>query len=220
MVRRHPPAQERHITCSAELPDLALPDEDGTAVDIDRPSEPQRWVRTRGSSSPIRRIATWVQPLPRGDAKLGGRPWCSLALQTSNTSLLNDVCLLTISDVETNLPPTDERIGLARRSIGHLANVPVFSPAQLISTGSISSAGSKPSTARSSQRELMPHKRGSQQIRVPPRRPIAAEVTRRSMTAHRGQRGTPRYVPECSASISALWRSSSATAARTSSRSK
>jgi len=72
-----------------ELPDLALPDEDGMAVDIDRPSEPQRWVRTRGSSSLIRRIATCVQPLPRGDAKLVGRPWCSLALQTSKTSLLN-----------------------------------------------------------------------------------------------------------------------------------
>ena len=71
-----------------ELADLALPDKDGTAVNIDRPSEPQRWVRTRGSSSLIRRIATWVHPLPRGDAKLVGRPACSPALQTSNTSPL------------------------------------------------------------------------------------------------------------------------------------
>ena len=59
------------------------------AGDIGRPGEPQRWVRTRGSSSLIRRIATCAQPLPGGDAKLVGRPWCSLALQTSNTSLLN-----------------------------------------------------------------------------------------------------------------------------------
>jgi len=71
------------------VPDLKLADEDGAAVDADRPSEPQRWARTRGSSTLSLRIATWVHPLPRGDAKLVGRPVCSLALQTSNTSPLN-----------------------------------------------------------------------------------------------------------------------------------
>jgi len=70
------------------MPDLALADEDDAAVDNDRPGEPQQWARTRASSSLIRRIATWVHPLPRGDAKLVGRPCCWLALQTSNTSPL------------------------------------------------------------------------------------------------------------------------------------
>ncbi len=67
-----------------------------------------------------------------------------------------DSCLLTISDVEDDLPPTHEEVGLARWSIGHLANVHLFSPAQLISTGSISSAGSKGrSAARCSHREIV-----------------------------------------------------------------
>ena len=47
-----------------------------------------------------------------------------------------DVCPLTISDVEDNLPPTDEEVGLTRRSIGHTANIHVLSPAQLIPVGS------------------------------------------------------------------------------------
>lgn len=67
---------------------LALGGKDDAVVDIGHPSESERWAPIRGSSSLIRRITTWVQPLPRGDANLVGRPWCSLALQTSNTSPL------------------------------------------------------------------------------------------------------------------------------------